>query len=344
MSRVRRAFLRLGLVMVLAGSMVAAGVLSDRAPVFAQAQVPGYPVSQSAAIGTAGGGPVIYGLTGQNVCSVDVSGTWSGTLSVQGSTQWASVQVTPLNSSTAQTGITANGVFIANVGGLNQVRVTGPAGSGSATVYLTCFFAPGFSTLAKAVTLVSPLPLPVSVSPLPLPVSVSAPTDGAGNVNVNCEVGCAGSATPTPFATVAPHILQVAGASGALTQDANGNLIVLGPTAGPATPVAVATNVEFTPVPLCTATCVIRTAGGVNNSATNGCVLQLLTAATFTSAALIRVVSVPSVASANMAGNFLFPLAPNGVGSTTGIYVNAVTVLGGSTNCGTGVSAYGDRN
>lgn len=70
---------------------------------------------------------------------ISVSGTWTGTLGVQGTIQGQAaftVQVTPSNSLTAQTSITANGAYVAGTAGFSTFQVCGPTSTGTAVIYL----------------------------------------------------------------------------------------------------------------------------------------------------------------------------------------------------------------
>lgn len=84
-------------------------------------------------------GPAIYGLQGQT-CTIDVIGTFTGTINVQGSTSWSNVPVSPVGSTSTQTGITAAGLYYESVASLSQIRVTGPTSTGSVNVFLYCVF------------------------------------------------------------------------------------------------------------------------------------------------------------------------------------------------------------
>lgn len=70
--------------------------------------------------------------------SIQITGTWTGTLNpqiaVSGSNSPQATQVTPSNSSTPQTTITANGVYYTSGGGV--IYVCGPTSTGTANVYL----------------------------------------------------------------------------------------------------------------------------------------------------------------------------------------------------------------
>lgn len=94
--------------------------------------------SISATITTAGGSAVISPMAGQNGCSIDVTGTWTGTLAVQASTSWQTAQVVPYGGSTLQTGITTSGLYYASVPAASQFRVIGPTSTGTAVVYVNC--------------------------------------------------------------------------------------------------------------------------------------------------------------------------------------------------------------
>lgn len=71
---------------------------------------------------------------------LQVTGTWTGTLQPQGALDGQpafNVQVTPSNSSTAQSTVTANGGYWATVAGYTNFQICGATvGSGTAKVYL----------------------------------------------------------------------------------------------------------------------------------------------------------------------------------------------------------------
>jgi hypothetical protein len=71
--------------------------------------------------------------------SMNISGSWSGTINtlgtIQGQTPFT-VQVTPVASTTPQTGITANGVYVASVAALSTFQLCGSAITGTAVVYM----------------------------------------------------------------------------------------------------------------------------------------------------------------------------------------------------------------
>ncbi|MDE2102925.1 MAG: hypothetical protein KGL39_37120, partial [Patescibacteria group bacterium] len=104
-------------------------------------------ISTSGSITSTSTAVALSPLAGQNACTVDVTGTWSGTLVAQASTSWQTVNVAPaLTPAAPQSSITADGLYVATVNGAYQFRVTASAWtSGSATVYLTCEYLPGVS-------------------------------------------------------------------------------------------------------------------------------------------------------------------------------------------------------
>lgn len=155
-------------------------------PVLASAQQapppPGpNPATASATITSAGGAATITPLAGQNVCTIDVQGTWTGTLQVQAGTSWTNSTVTPYQSATTQVGITANGLYQTLIPSAIQARIIGPTATGSATVYLVCAYYGGatnaISTVVQAVSTPSAAPLPTAsagTTPPPAAVDVLA--------------------------------------------------------------------------------------------------------------------------------------------------------------------------
>jgi|ERR1700733_5606964 len=75
--------------------------------------------------------------------TVTITGGWSGTItpevqSCDGAGTWTGLQVTPLNSTTGQSTITANGVYSGNVAGFCAVRVRGSSvATAAATATIT---------------------------------------------------------------------------------------------------------------------------------------------------------------------------------------------------------------
>lgn len=98
--------------------------------------------SASGTIPSTGGGTscVLIDVTNKSTVGIQVTGTWSGTLQPQISIQGQApqnIQVTPYSSSTAQSTITANGNFVARVGGGSTLLLCGnTVGSGTANVWL----------------------------------------------------------------------------------------------------------------------------------------------------------------------------------------------------------------
>lgn len=124
------------------------------------------PLSASGSISAAGPATGISSLTGQNVCTLDVGGTWSGTLQMQGSTNWETIDVTPANSTTPQANITTNGLYTAVVTGLSQMRTNASAwSSGTATIALYCVYQPGVTAkVGQAIyALASTLPARIQI-------------------------------------------------------------------------------------------------------------------------------------------------------------------------------------
>jgi len=73
-----------------------------------------------------GNGCIDLNVGGQGTIGIQISGTWAGTISFLGSidnTNYAAVQVYPLNSSTSVTTTTGNGIWTAPIAGLSSVRV-----------------------------------------------------------------------------------------------------------------------------------------------------------------------------------------------------------------------------
>lgn len=71
--------------------------------------------------------------------AVQALGSWSGTIQPETAIAGQSavnVQVTPVASSTAQSTITANGAYVANVAGYSVFKVCGATITGSAKVYV----------------------------------------------------------------------------------------------------------------------------------------------------------------------------------------------------------------
>lgn len=110
---------------------------------FSQSQPPANAVSASGAISPSGGNVTITGLLGQNRCTIDVTGTWSGALTLQISTSWQTLVVSPYGSSSTQSTISADGLYYAATPATSQVRVIGPTSSGTASVYLNCVYYAG---------------------------------------------------------------------------------------------------------------------------------------------------------------------------------------------------------
>lgn len=88
--------------------------------------------------------PFVQLIGGQNICTVDVSGTWSGTLDSQGSNGWWPVDLAPFNApASLVSSITANGLYVFISAGLTQWRVSPEAGmTGTATVGGSCVWTP----------------------------------------------------------------------------------------------------------------------------------------------------------------------------------------------------------
>lgn len=116
------------------------------------------PVTGNITTATAGAGNCVS-VRAQNNSSVGiiVSGTWTGTLtpnvqiSTASSAPTIAKKVVPVDSSTAQATIAANGGFIANIGGFTTFNVCATAWtSGTATVTLFSTPAPNNSTIAAA--------------------------------------------------------------------------------------------------------------------------------------------------------------------------------------------------
>ena len=98
--------------------------------------------SSQGSIPSTGGGAscVTVNTDGQGIVGISVTDTWTGTLQGRvsiGGDAPQNVQVTPYSSSTAQSTITANGTFTANVVGSQQFQLCGnTVASGTATVKL----------------------------------------------------------------------------------------------------------------------------------------------------------------------------------------------------------------
>jgi hypothetical protein len=250
-------------------------------PLAAPAQQPGQPsqpvvVSTSGTITTGGGGPTIFGLTGQSVCTIDIpaSSSFTGSLTVQGSTGWETLPVVPFGSTTTQTSIAAAGLYNVVTPALSQIRVIGPTSSGSAAVYVQCTYLPGVVSVVPApVVIASPLPLPVSISS-PLPLPIAPPLTGVSGTGTAAAANQA-IVSSCNFTTALPTITT--GNVGPNQCDTNGRQIVVGAgTAGTATGgvVTVQGVASGTTVPvLCTAAnCPVNVAnvGGSAVSLTSG--------------------------------------------------------------------------
>jgi hypothetical protein len=184
---------------------------------------PNLPISASATITTSGGAATIGSLLGQNQCTIDVAGTYTGTLNVQASTTWSNVQVTPYNTSVAQTGISAPGLYYVNVAGVSQLRVNGPTSSGSALVYVNCVYLPG-GIAARDV--VAPLGVVGRHLTIPTPFPIAGNCIGVAGYTVSYTCSTPG---PTQF----DHIVA-------------GSNIVSSPNTGPTPSVAVTQAPSFT--------------------------------------------------------------------------------------------------
>ena len=78
----------------------------------------------------------------QGGATLVLSGTWTGTIQFEatgdGGATWASVNVLPLNSTTAVTSTTANGTWQVNIAGFTGLRMRSSASmTGSATATIT---------------------------------------------------------------------------------------------------------------------------------------------------------------------------------------------------------------
>jgi len=90
-----------------------------------QAQSPGAKATLSSAT-CPGSGCVVLSVSGVGGAAVQVTGTYSGTLSFEGSvdgTTFAALNLTPMNSTTAASSTTSTGVWSGGIGGLTVVRV-----------------------------------------------------------------------------------------------------------------------------------------------------------------------------------------------------------------------------
>lgn len=85
-----------------------------------------------------GVGCINFNTAGQGTIGIQITGTWVGTITFQGTvdnTNYVTISVTPSSSSTTVTTATANGVWTTAVAGLTQVRIVFTAWtSGTATI------------------------------------------------------------------------------------------------------------------------------------------------------------------------------------------------------------------
>lgn len=201
----------------------------------AQVQPPSQPVpvSASGTITTTGGNVTILTLQGQNACTVDIGSTaWTGSLTVQASTNWDTIPVSSYGSTSTSTSITANGLYLATTTSLSQIRIIGPTSTGTATVYVFCTQVGQQANISANVTAqTSPIPLPISTPAAGVPLAVSiaqpiavstpaagvplavttpapAPTNLAGQVVVAVASAVPVTVnTPAPAPTVSPGLL-----------------------------------------------------------------------------------------------------------------------------------------
>lgn len=120
--------------------------------------------------------------TGYNNLVIQVSGTFSGTMQVQGTadgTNWITLGTSRLHTyvGTSTSSITGVGIFITDVAGLNKVRVTSIATwtSGTANIYLAVTSNNGIPTVLGAIATVSSVTAMTSGNlGIPAPASTTA--------------------------------------------------------------------------------------------------------------------------------------------------------------------------
>jgi hypothetical protein len=111
-------------------------------------------------------------LQGESACVLDVTGTWSGVISVEAqvsANNWFSIFVNAVNSTTSLPTVTANGDYIIACPSYRGIRARlSTATSGTALITLDA--AQG----ASPVTQIGPVPLPVTAAS-PFPVTAASP-------------------------------------------------------------------------------------------------------------------------------------------------------------------------
>lgn len=117
----------------------------------AQSQPESFPINTASA---GAGNCATYRAQNNSTVGIIVSGTWSGTLTPTLNifpSRQVNKKVTPVDSSTAQSTITANGGYIANIGGFTQFQICATAWtSGTAVVDIFATPAPNNSTFASS--------------------------------------------------------------------------------------------------------------------------------------------------------------------------------------------------
>jgi hypothetical protein len=96
---------------------------------------------------------VSLATAGLSSCGIQITGTWVGSLTFEGTidaTNWVQIRAVQFGG-TLVGGTTVNGLFFAQIGGLQQFRVYGTTlSSGTATIYLEATAASNAITLANS--------------------------------------------------------------------------------------------------------------------------------------------------------------------------------------------------
>lgn len=155
---------------------------------------------------TATGQALTLSIANNSSWGVQLSGTWVGSLVVEGtvnSTSWQRIDGFKLpDMATSQT-ITANGIFIGSVPGITRLRLRGATIS-SGTVAATMTLADSFPTGVPLTATLSPssagLGVSILASSIALPVSVTAftPTVNINVVSQGQAITVAGTVTTVP--------------------------------------------------------------------------------------------------------------------------------------------------
>lgn len=186
--------------------------MANSSPVVIASDQSTIPVNQSGVTNSGSiavlNGLVALSLNGANGWGVDLRGTWSATVTFQGTidgTNWFNIAVIPAGGGTSvatATTATANGAWWGNANGCQQVRVTATAyTSGSITVVLRAMQAAGVaSVLVTGATTT--------------PVNISSGTNAIGDVGIQYRTSTTGAATITNILSPATPAAQTIKASG----------------------------------------------------------------------------------------------------------------------------------